>query len=172
MTATRLPDQSQEPGSQSVSSAEHDDIAGHWPGVGRRPTYCPKKQSASGPLETSADHRCWALVWKASMSAEDRKKRSRCSRYQLTFPAVEKPRAVHKHVAPISNRLTVVFNLDLPLRTVLVPDGTNYSMLELDVLAKIVLVAKVDKVVLDLGRVLHANVQRERGCIWSETVVV
>lgn len=62
-----------------------------------------------------------------------------------------------------------MLDFDLPLSPILMPDSTEYFMLQLDVPAKVVLVAEVDKVLLDLRGICVVRLPLG---IWLESVRV
>lgn len=66
------------------------------------------------------------------------------------FPLVDKARSVHQDVAPVGDNLSIVLNLDLPLTFIFMPMARDDSMVELDVLAKLVLFAEVHKILVNV----------------------
>ena len=68
-----------------------------------------------------------------------------------TLPLVQQTRPVDKNIAVICKTLATLFNSDLPLSLVLMPDSGGNTVVELDILAQAVLLTETQEVFLDFG---------------------
>lgn len=64
---------------------------------------------------------------------------------QLTPVLVQESRTIYKDVAPVSENLSIMFNLNRPLSPLLFPSSRQDLVLQFDVLAKLVLSQKFTK---------------------------